>query len=69
MSNIKSVKDQRYATKMSASGRQSSPIQGMTPSQQDIARRAYEIYLRNGRRPGRDEQNWLDAERELLSQG
>jgi hypothetical protein len=32
---------------------------------EQIAKRAYEIYLRNGAVPGRDEQNWLQAEAEL----
>lgn len=30
-----------------------------------IAKRAYEIYLRSGSLPGRDEENWLAAEIEL----
>lgn len=35
------------------------------PSDDDIARRAYEIYEREGRQPGTDLQNWLRAEAEL----
>jgi hypothetical protein len=31
-----------------------------------IAKRAYEIYERQGRRPGCDRENWLLAEREIL---
>ena len=30
-----------------------------------IARRAYELYLRSGSLPGRDEENWIAAETEL----
>jgi DUF2934 family protein len=35
------------------------------PSNEDIARRAYEIYEREGRQPGTELQNWLKAEAEL----
>jgi hypothetical protein len=31
----------------------------------DIRRRAYEIYLARGEQPGRDLDDWLQAEREL----
>ena len=34
------------------------------PSEEQIRKRAYEIYLKHGK-PGRDLQNWLQAEREL----
>jgi hypothetical protein len=37
-----------------------------TPSVDDIARRAYEIYLREGGVDGRHVEHWLQAERELL---
>ena len=33
---------------------------------QDIARRAYELYLASGCVDGRDVENWLEAEQELL---
>jgi Protein of unknown function (DUF2934) len=33
-----------------------------------IRRRAEEIYLRNGRLPGRDVENWVQAEQEILSE-
>jgi hypothetical protein len=32
---------------------------------QQVARRAYEIYRQNGCRPGRDVENWLQAEAEV----
>jgi hypothetical protein len=35
------------------------------PSAEDIARRAYEIYEREGCQPGTELQNWLRAEAEL----
>ena len=33
--------------------------------EQDIRRRAYELYLERGEEPGRDLEDWLQAEREL----
>lgn len=35
------------------------------PSHEEIARRAYEIYLARGGEHGRSEEDWLQAEREL----
>ena len=37
------------------------------PSQDDIAARAYEIYLERGSTPGDPMQDWLRAERELTA--
>jgi hypothetical protein len=39
------------------------------PTREQIAIRAFEIYMRNGCRPGTDEQNWLQAESELRQEG
>ena len=33
----------------------------------EIRRRAFEIYLERGREPGRDLEDWLQAERELTT--
>jgi hypothetical protein len=38
------------------------------PLHDAIRRRAEEIYIRNGRIPGRDLENWAQAEREILSE-
>jgi hypothetical protein len=35
---------------------------------EDISKRAYEIYVRNGCKEGQCEQNWLQAEQELKNQ-
>jgi hypothetical protein len=35
------------------------------PNQEQIARRAYEIFLARGGQPGNPEQDWHQAEREL----
>jgi len=37
----------------------------VTPTHKEIARRAYQIYIENGRRQGQSEQYWLQAEQEL----
>lgn len=37
------------------------------PSQDRIRVRAYELYQDRGREPGRDEQDWLCAEEEILN--
>jgi len=38
---------------------------GKRPSEEEIARRAYEIFLEHGGRHGNDLEDWLQAEREL----
>ena len=38
------------------------------PTHNDIARRAYEIYVERACRQGQSEQNWLQAEQELKNQ-
>jgi Protein of unknown function (DUF2934) len=41
------------------------PAASARPSDDEIARRAYEIYEREGRQPGTELGNWLKAEAEL----
>jgi len=36
------------------------------PTQEDIARRAYQIYLERGGAPGHELEDWTRAERELV---
>jgi len=36
------------------------------PTEEQIRRRAREIFLQNGSQPGHDLDNWLQAERELM---
>lgn len=38
----------------------------VVPSQDRIRERAYQLYESRGREPGRDEQDWLGAEQEML---
>jgi hypothetical protein len=40
-----------------------------SPTIDEIARRAYEIYLERGSGPGQDLDNWFQAERELKNGG
>lgn len=42
--------------------------QKATPTQNQIAARAYQIWQENGRQHGRDELDWLKAESELCEQ-
>lgn len=35
------------------------------PSQAQIAQMAYEIWISTGKQPGRDQQNWFEAEVQL----
>ena len=37
------------------------------PTHEEIAERAYEIFEKSGRKPGRDLENWLAAESQLAA--
>lgn len=37
-----------------------------TPTRDEIARRAYEIYVARGKSGGHDSEDWFQAERELM---
>ena len=52
----------------SSVGERAEPLANdRTISERDIARRAYEIYESRGGTDGRDVDDWLQAERELLT--
>ncbi|MCL5280298.1 MAG: DUF2934 domain-containing protein [Planctomycetes bacterium] len=38
------------------------------PTREQIAQRAHEIWVKNGCKHGQDEQNWLEAERQLKAE-
>jgi DUF2934 family protein len=40
-----------------------------TPTHEQIARRAYEIFVERGQQAGRDLEHWLEAERQLRATG
>lgn len=50
---------------MAKNDKSNGNLQTNNISQDEIAKRAYEIYERNGCQPGRDVENWLAAEAEL----
>ena len=52
----------RVATDLAPAG--ISPAK-MLPSRDEIARRAYEIYVARGKVEGREMEDWIQAEREL----
>ncbi len=41
---------------------------GVTPTYEQISQRAQEIWTKKGCLPGQDEQNWLEAERQLKAE-
>lgn len=41
---------------------------GSHPGQEEIARRAYELYLQRGSVPGHETDDWLQAEAELAAE-
>jgi hypothetical protein len=53
---------------MEASSSQNSPPRSASELQEAIRRRAEEIYIQNGRVPGRDTQNWAQAESEIMAE-
>jgi hypothetical protein len=44
------------------------PTAGKAPTRDQIAQRAREIWTKKGCLPGQDEQNWLEAERQLKAE-
>jgi hypothetical protein len=43
-------------------------VKGVTPTNEQISQRAQEIWKKKGCLPGQDEQNWLEAERQLVAE-
>jgi Protein of unknown function (DUF2934) len=43
------------------------PKEPVRPTQEEITRRAYEIFIERGRPEGRHVEHWLEAERQLLA--
>ncbi|WP_164006793.1 DUF2934 domain-containing protein [Pyxidicoccus trucidator] len=55
-------------TGMSARPTNTEPVNSAprnSPTHEQVARRAYEIFLARGSTPGNSEQDWFQAEREL----
>jgi len=54
---------------MNAAANPPNPWPTIVPDRHEaIRRRAEEIYIRNGRIPGRDVENWAQAEQEILQE-
>lgn len=51
------------AREPSSNGHNGTP--DVEPTHEDIAMRAYELYIERGREPGREHEDWSRAEREL----
>jgi hypothetical protein len=47
---------------------QPAPIAGMAGLENKIRERAYQLYEDRGREPGRDTEDWAQAEREIAHQ-
>ncbi len=41
---------------------------GPAPTHEQISKRAHDIWLKRGCKPGHDEQNWLEAEAQLRAE-
>lgn len=51
--------------KATSSGSATAPLARQAPTQDDIARRSYEIFLERGGEHGHDVEHWVQAERDL----
>jgi hypothetical protein len=63
---------QSHATRVLAAqhthdGQHPGSIAMAAPTHDDIAHRAYDIYVQDGRKQGQCKQNWRQAEHELLN--
>ena len=55
----------RKKTAVAARATKPTESKRLSPTHEEIALRAYELYLQSGCRPGRDKEFWLEAERQL----
>jgi hypothetical protein len=56
---------QMYATPQTPGYGRQGQVVPLKPAQDEIAKRAYEIYINKGRRQGQSERDWLQAENDL----
>ena len=59
------IKTERVKTTANSSRPRTPRIRAAHPTEQDIARHAYDLYLSRGGESGHDVEDWLQAEREL----
>jgi hypothetical protein len=64
----KSNRTQKSAVKRTQTSQSTQGTMQSALTREQIAARAFEIYMRSGCRPGQDEQNWLQAEKELRAE-
>jgi hypothetical protein len=55
-------------TMESTSSATQKPRTNGNPTQAEIALRAYHIYLERGGEPGKEHEDWMQAERQLISE-
>jgi hypothetical protein len=58
---------QTYATQQKPGDRHNEQAVPLIPAHDEIAKRAYEIYIKKGRRQGQCERDWKQAENDLRS--
>jgi hypothetical protein len=66
--NNKSKGRQVFAAQQMLNASHPGPAVCAIPTHEDIAQRAHAIYIEKGRRQGRSEQDWLQAEQEMKNQ-
>ncbi len=59
---MKESRRKKTSTRPTRAGKGPGPAPA---SVEEVARRAYELYLARGGEPGREQEDWLQAEREL----
>ena len=64
-SNGRGVKKSMPVAAASASLVKPTKLQKAAPSEAVIAQKAYEIWFSQGQQPGRDQENWFEAEQQL----
>jgi len=59
----------RKSTAKAKASPKAAPARKASPTEAQIRERAKQIWLERGRPAGRDEENWLEAERQLREEG
>ena len=57
----------RSSSSRTTEKKDATPRRRAAPTPEEIAQRAYEIYLSRGAVPGNEVEDWLQAERELMA--
>jgi hypothetical protein len=62
----KLMQEQTQQKKVTSPGQNKSKPQSAEQRQNEIQQRAYDLYVQRGREPGRESEDWLQAERECF---